>query len=153
LRNGIVDKTRKNYCEKIIIVKEMQVTPLHTHYQKIEDIINRGGGNLIIKLNSSDENLQLNDLPVTVNIDSIPITVPAGDTVTLHAGESIYLEPGVYHEFYGESGTGLVLVGEVSSVNDDTTDNLFVDPRPRFPEIFEDVEPNYLLVNDYLNYV
>ena len=31
LRNGIVDGKSKPYCEKILIVKENQVTPIHTH--------------------------------------------------------------------------------------------------------------------------
>ena len=30
LRNGHIN-TKKNYCEKIIIVEENQITPMHTH--------------------------------------------------------------------------------------------------------------------------
>ena len=44
---------------------------------------------------------------------------------------------------------GDVLVGEVSTVNDDNTDNYFQDPIGRFAEIEEDVEPLNLLVSDY----
>ena len=153
LRNGIVNKTRKAYCEKILIVEENQVTPLHTHRLKLEDIINRGGGNLVIELYLGDSEFQLTDSPVTVCIDSIARTVPAGGKVVLTPGESIFLVPGVFHKFYGESGTDTVLVGEVSSVNDDQTDNLFLDNQPRFPQIEEDEEPSYLLVGDYPKYV
>lgn len=153
LRNGIVNKTKKNYCEKIIIVKENQVTPLHTHYSKIEDIINRGGGNLIIELHASDAGFKLIDEPVTIKIDAIPKTVPSGGRIILTPGESICLVPGVFHEFYGEDSRGHVLVGEVSTVNDDMTDNLFYKGSPRFPKIIEDEEPVYLLVNDYQTYV
>lgn len=32
------------------------------------------------------------------------------------------------HRFYGEKGKGKVLVGEVSMVNDDNTDNCFYRP-------------------------
>jgi D-lyxose isomerase len=42
-----------------------------------------------------------------------------------------------------------VLVGEVSTVNDDSTDNRFFEPVGRFPEIIEDVAPRHLLVGDY----
>jgi D-lyxose ketol-isomerase len=153
LRNGIPNRTRKVYCEKILVVKEKQVTPLHTHRSKVEDIINRGGGNLVIELTQGDEALNLTDRPATVKIDSIERTVPAGGKVVLRPGESICLEPGLFHEFYGEEGGGWVLVGEVSTVNDDTADNVFVDGSPRFPTIVEDEEPLYLLVNDYARYL
>lgn len=47
LRNGSFKDTRykKSYAEKIMIVREDQVTPMHFHWSKMEDIINRGGGN------------------------------------------------------------------------------------------------------------
>lgn len=153
LRNGIPGKTRKVYCEKILIVKEDQVTPLHTHRSKIEDIINRGGGNLVIELTQGDDRLNLTGQTATVKVDAIDRTVPAGERVVLRPGESICLEPGLFHKFYGEPGHGWVLVGEVSTVNDDMTDNVFVDGSPRFPTIIEDEEPTYLLVNDYARYL
>jgi D-lyxose ketol-isomerase len=59
----------------------------------------------------------------------------------------------VYHRFYGESGKGRVLVGEVSAVNDDRTDNRFYEPVGRFPEIEEDEKPLHLLVTDYPRYL
>ena len=153
LRNGIPNRSRKIYCEKILIVKENQVTPMHTHRSKVEDIINRGGGNLVIDLIQGDDQLNLTDHMISVKVDSIERTVPAGGKVVLRPGESICLEPGLFHKFYGEEGAGRVLVGEVSTVNDDTTDNVFVDGSPRFPTIVEDEEPVYLLVNDYAKYL
>jgi len=45
------------------------------------------------------------------------------------------------------------VVGEVSMVNDDHHDNFFYDEVGRFPEILEDVEPAYLLVNDYSKFL
>ncbi len=153
LRNGAIGKTRKTYYEKIIIVKEQQVTPLHTHRSKIEDIINRGGGQLVIQLFQGDGENQPTNAPVTVKIDSMPITVLAGEEVVLLPGASICLEPGVLHQFYGKGGVGTVLVGEVSTVNDDQTDNVFLGGNPRFPAIDEDVEPLFLLVNDYNRYI
>ena len=63
-------------------------------------------------------------------------------------GESICLVPYLCHNFYGEEGKGTVIVGEVSSVNDDNEDNFFIDV-PRFPSIVEDEKPVYLLCTDY----
>ena len=152
-RNGSLTNTDKPYCEKILIVRENQVTPMHTHNSKKEDIINRGGGNLVIQLYNGDDKGNLTDEDVTVKIDSIPVSIAAGGIVTLEPGESIFLVPGVYHKFWGERGKGQVLVGEVSSVNDDELDNIFVDTNPRFPNIVEDEVPALLLVNDYKRYI
>ena len=152
LRNGLPGTSRKPYCEKILIVAEQQVTPLHTHRQKREDIINRGGGNLVLELKNSAE-FAINDEPVIAVIDGFTRQVPPGGQVVLKPGESIFLEPGTFHLFYGQKGHGRVLVGEVSSVNDDETDNLFVDGNPRFPSIDEDKAPLFLLVNDYARHL
>lgn len=54
----------------------------------------------------------------------------------------------MYHTFWGESGKGKILVGEVSKVNDDRVDNRFYEPVGRFPEIEEDEPPLYLLGMD-----
>ena len=152
LRNGIPGVARKSYCEKIIIVGERQVTPLHTHRQKREDIINRGGGNLVLELRSST-GFVINNQAVTAVIDGFARTVPAGGNLVLKPGESIFLEPGLFHLFYGEAGRGRVLVGEVSSVNDDQADNIFAEGNPRFPSIDEDESPLFLLVNDYARHL
>ncbi len=45
LRNGPPDGSSKVYAEKIMHVRENQVTPFHYHVRKTEDIINRGGSN------------------------------------------------------------------------------------------------------------
>ena len=47
LRNGKYNIDKKPYAEKIMIVEEEQETPMHHHWSKMEDIINRGGGNLV----------------------------------------------------------------------------------------------------------
>jgi D-lyxose ketol-isomerase len=152
-RNGNLEKDDKPYAEKIMIVREEQETPMHFHWNKMEDIINRGGGNLVIELYGSDENEKLADGPVMVSIDGIRHTVPAGGTVVLEPGDSICLEQGVYHRFYGEAGRGRVLVGEVSKVNDDTADNCFLEDLGRFPPVEEDEPPLHLLAIDYPKYV
>ena len=43
-------------------------------------------------------------------------------------------------------------MGEVSRVNDDYVDNRFYEKVGRFAEIEEDVEPQYLLYDDYKKY-
>lgn len=152
LRNGNQknpEKYPKPYAEKLMVVEENQVTPMHFHWSKMEDIINRGGGNLIIKLYNSTEDEKLADTDVEVTIDGTRHTFPAGYEVCLKPGESITLTKGLYHRFWGEEGKGTVLVAEVSMTNDDTADNRFYDEVGRFPEIEEDEEPLYLLCNEY----
>lgn len=152
VRNGVPGSTAgKSYCEKIMLVKEEQQTPIHYHKEKAEDIINRGGGNLVVRLwNSRDGGLD--DSEVVVSLDGVLTRVEGGGTVTLTPGESITLLQGMQHEFWGERGHGMVLVGEVSKVNDDAGDNYFYDPTGRFPEVEEDVAPDRLLVGDYPDY-
>lgn len=143
------DAYPKGYAEKIMMVRERQVTPFHFHWNKREDIINRGGGNLAVELYRADENDRFSDETFSVSIDGVRRNVAAGDTVMLTPGESICLEPFVYHTFYGEKGAGSVMVGEVSDVNDDKSDNRFYDVLGRFPDIVEDEKPVYYLCNEY----
>jgi D-lyxose ketol-isomerase len=153
IRNGNWDKKDKLYCEKIMVAEEEQVTPMHFHWSKTEDIINRGGGNLIMEVFMADKDEKLSEESVTVNIDGVLTTVKAGEQLILKPGQSICLKSKVYHRFYGQKGKGKVLIGEVSLVNDDENDNRFYDEVGRFPEIEEDVKPVHLLVNDYLKYM
>ena len=153
IRNGNLQKDKKNYAEKIMIVEELQETPMHFHWSKMDDIINRGGGNLVIELYNSDEKEGFSYKQINIKIDGVRRTVTPGGTIVLTPGESICLEQGMYHRFYGEQGTGKVLVGEVSAVNDDATDNRFFENIGRFPEIIEDEKPIHLLASDYHNYL
>ena len=152
IRNGNPDKDKKPYAEKIMIVEENQETPMHFHWSKMEDIINRGGGNLVIELYNSTSGNKLADTDVVLKTDGITRKVPAGGKVVLAPGESITLEQGVYPRFYGEEGKGKVLVGAVRAVHDDNTDNCFLEEVGRFPDIEEDEKPLHLLVSDYKNY-
>jgi D-lyxose ketol-isomerase len=155
IRNGdpanLVKGTGKRYAEKILVVDVGQVTPLHYHWTKVEDIINRGGGELAIQLfNGNDDGSKQDDTPVMVSIDGVQRTLPAGGVVRLTPGESITLMPYCYHEFWAEGSRALI--GEVSLVNDDNTDNCFYGQVGRFPSIDEDEAPLHLLVNDYERY-
>jgi D-lyxose ketol-isomerase len=146
LRNGRPGKHAKSYAEKIMVVDDGQETPTHFHFQKTEDIINRGGGKLVLQLWNSNAAQAKADSPVTVSIDGIARTVESGALVSLAPGESICLTRGIYHRFYGQ---GRVLVGEVSQVNDDHADNRFFETVGRFPTVVEDEAPWRLLVSDY----
>lgn len=152
IRNGNMKTGKKPYAEKVMIVEEMQVTPMHFHWSKMEDIINRGGGNLVIELFNSEGDHQFSDKTIKVKTDGVLRTVEPGGKVILTPGESICLYQGLFHRFYGETGKGKVLVGEVSAVNDDSNDNNFFDAVGRFPEIEEDEEPLHLLASDYQKY-
>ena len=142
-------KYPKTYAEKLMVVQENQITPMHFHWNKMEDIINRGGGNLMIKLYNSTTEEALSDTDVVVSMDGVQYTFPAGHVVRLKPGQSITLTKGLYHRFWGEKGTGTVLVSEVSMCNDDNSDNRFYDPVGRFPTIEEDEAPFRLLCNEY----
>jgi len=155
IRNGNLrhPDSRKVYAEKIMIVREGQETPFHFHWKKMEDVINRGGGNLVMEIYGSTPAEEYSSEPFAVRIDGIQRQLKAGARIVLGPGESICLEPGVYHRFYGEPGSGLVLVGEVSQVNDDARDNRFYERVGRFPAIEADEPPLHLLASDYAMYL
>lgn len=136
------------YAEKIMISRRDQVSPMHRHQLKTEDIVNRGGGTLVLELYAQDADGRIDeDAEVTVPTDGILRMLPAGGHLALAPGESVTLVPGVWHAFRGEGAD--VLIGEISTVNDDATDNWFRDPVGRFADVDEDVEPLRLLVSDY----
>jgi hypothetical protein len=150
-RNGNQHKTdiyKKPYAEKLLITEEGQETPMHFHFSKMEDIINRGGGVLIVELWNSDEDYNYLDSDVVVSMDGKKITIKAGEKIIVNPGQSITLEPGIYHRFYGKNGTGKILLGEISSVNDDLTDNHFFEKLPRFPSVVEDEPVQYPLFSE-----
>ena len=152
LRNGLLADLRSGggmcYAEKLLISRQDQLSPMHTHVIKAEDIINRGGATLTIELYGSDDDGGFaENQGGTVWCDGIRRDYAAGEKLRLAPGESITLRPGDWHAFWGEGGD--VLVGEVSTVNDDETDNVFREPIGRFATIDEDVDPRHLLVSDY----
>lgn len=151
IRNGNANnpKYTKTYAEKLIMIEEGQTSPMHFHWNKMEDIINRGGGNLIFRLYNATKDGQLMDTDVEINQDGRKYMVKAGSDIVLKPGESLTLYPYYYHEFVVQPGTGTVLLGEVSMCNDDNTDNRFLEPLGRFPTIEEDEPPYRLLCTEY----
>ena len=140
----------KLYAEKLLIAEDQQVTPYHFHWAKMEDIINRGGGTLVMQLYNASPEEGLDNTPVVVSLDGVSRILASGSVLRLSPGESITLPPRLYHAFWAEGGR--TLIGEVSLVNDDLRDNRFLDAPGRFPEIEEDEPPFYLLVTDYQHY-
>jgi len=151
LRNGNLNdpKYKKTYAEKLLMLKEGQHSPMHFHWKKSEDIINRGGGTLIIHMYNDNGDGGFDTSDVVVNSDGRTYNIPAGGGVELRPGESITIWPHQYHDFDVKPGTGDVLIGEVSMVNDDNTDNRFYEEIGRFPAIEEDEQPYRLLCNEY----
>lgn len=156
----------KPYAEKLLLVGDGQILPYHYHWSKMEDIINRGGGTLILTLyNSTEADFadteggrngqpgEFADTPVTITVDGCRMTLPAGSQVTLKPGQSITLMPGQYHKWQGIPGTGPVMLFEVSACNDDNIDNRFHTAGKRIPEIDEDETPRYLIFDDYKKYI
>ena len=148
LRNGKLEPGHKPYAEKAMMVGVNQETPFHYHWVKIEDIINRAGGTLVLEVGWEDKSSgKLSNSPVSVLMDGVQRTFAPREQVRLSPGESITLPVELFHRFWAEGEP--VLVGEVSMVNDDTGDNHFLDPLPRFPEITEDEPAERRLVTDY----
>lgn len=153
IRNGNraqAERYPKVYAEKLLYLKEGQYAPNHFHWYKTEDIINRGGGNCLIRVYNRLPNEEIDyESDVTVHCDGCKRVVPAGTQIRLRPGESLWVTQGMYHDFAVEAGTGPVLLGEVSQCNDDNTDNRFNPPVGRFPKIEEDEPPYRLLCNEY----
>jgi D-lyxose ketol-isomerase len=153
VRNGNNADLRKGsgmlYAEKAMISRTDQYSPMHRHSLKAEDIINRGGATLVIELFGDTGGEIDRNKGTVVYTDGLRRDVPPGGLIKLAPGESVTLMPNEHwHAFWGEGGD--VFIGEVSTVNDDATDNLFDDPRiSRFSGIEEDEEPWHLLVSDY----
>ncbi|HQG89809.1 MAG TPA: D-lyxose/D-mannose family sugar isomerase, partial [Flexilinea sp.] len=151
IRNGSTPETGydKPYCEKIMILEDGQKCLLHFHWDKVEDIINRGGGTLKLQFYNATADEQLDQKnPVILYVDGIRTEIEPGGILSLVPGQSVTLPQRNYHSFWGD---GKVLVGEVSKVNDDHTDNRFFDPIPRFPKVIED-EPIFRpMIGDYKN--
>lgn len=156
LRNGFRSDGgyNKTYGEKFILNPPGQRAPLHFHRSKMEDIINRGGGRVMIRLYASTPEGGLSDQPFSVQIDGVTNELAAGSVVELEPGQSIYLPPGLVHQFWGEGGIEIdgipyTISGEVSSICDDWNDNCFLEAVERFPQIEEDAPRIHYLCNEY----
>lgn len=151
IRNGTLDgKLGCPYAEKIIVMEKGQKLPLHYHVSKTEDIINRGGGTLVIQVyNALPDGSVDTSGDVPVYTDGLLRTVPAGTRIAITPGNSMMIYPRLYHLFCAEDTDDCLIVGEVSSINDDHADNFFAEERGRFSQIVEDEPWQIPLVNEY----
>jgi D-lyxose ketol-isomerase len=152
LRNGSLNDNRIGtpYAEKLIVLKDGQRLPIHYHASKTEDIINKAGGVLAIKLYNSLENGEVDyKSEVSVDLDGVTYVFEAGEEVNILAGNSITLRPYMYHMFWAKEGCGDLICGEVSSINDDNTDNYNAEDVSRFSKVEEDEAILHPLCNEY----
>lgn len=152
IRNGNhkIDKYKKTYAEKLLMLYQGQKAAMHYHATKMEDIINRGGNNVYLTLYNASIDGEMLDTDVVLNMDGRETSIKAGAKVCLSPGESITLDVYIYHDFLVLDKGGSVLLGEISMCNDDDNDNFFYDKNVgRFPNIEEDEKPYRLLCNEY----
>ena len=149
IRNGIQGNVNdKPYAEKLLFMQEGQEIPFHSHKIKLEDIINRGGGDLAIEFVEVDEKDQELSNEITVLVDGEKIRLDPHEPLILKRGQSVTVDRNIFHRFYAVKGSGMVMAGEVSQVNDDNNDNYFLEPIGRFSEIQEDEPPLHPLWNE-----
>ena len=149
IRNGIQGNAQdKPYAEKLLFMREGQEIPFHSHKVKLEDIINRGGGDLAIEFVMVNEHLKEKNKNINILVDGVQVEVEPNEPLILKRGQSVTVERNIYHKFYAVKGTGMVMAGEVSQVNDDNNDNYFLEPVGRFTQIEEDQQPIHPLWNE-----
>lgn len=147
-KNGLVLVNlaeEKEYCEKLMYARKDMHTPCHSHKLKKEDIIVRVG-KLAIRLWKGSPSDSKEDI-FEVKVNGKFRKVKSREIVILSDGERVTLAPGIYHEFWPVSEE--CILGEVSTANDDLTDNFFVNPAVgRFSELEEDEPLRVKLVSD-----
>ncbi|MDR1303683.1 MAG: D-lyxose/D-mannose family sugar isomerase [Verrucomicrobiales bacterium] len=133
------------YCEKLMYAQRGMTTPAHCHRRKKEDIIARWG-TLRVRV-WADEPARAGEREFTLRVNGRPLTVRSGADLDLPAGWRVTLPPGLYHEF--APLTAECVIGEVSTANDDTRDNFFINPDiGRYPAVIEDEPPLVKLLSD-----
>ncbi len=136
------------YSEKILVQRDGQRTPFHYHNVKTEDIINRSEATLNVHLHHAAKNGELDEQQrLKVMVDGQEREFLPGESIVLGQGESLTIEPRVYHDFIAAGGD--VVAVEISLANDDDNDNFFYDPVGVANDIEEDEPPRRLLVQDY----
>ena len=145
---NLISGRGKLYAEKFLIQREGQRTPAHCHRVKTEDVVNRSDATFILHLHHCTPSGDLDDRKtVEVLVDGQERKYNPGESVALKNGESLTIEPNVYHDFTSKGGDALAV--EISLANDGANDNFFYDPVGVAQEIEEDEQPRRLLVQDY----
>jgi len=152
LRGGAPGNRKKDgrlYTEKLLCLQPGQSTPLHYHEAKTEDLVNRCGGVLRIRVfNVRPDGAPDEASDVLVHMDGRSCLVRAGSAVSLRPGMGLSIRPRVAHALDTDKFGGAVLIGEISQFNDDRTDNFFIPPLPGDPNApAEEDEPPYRLLS------
>jgi D-lyxose ketol-isomerase len=151
LRNGFFGgaTTPKPYAEKLILDPEGQRAPAHFHRSKMEDIINRSGGNVLVQLTKATPEDTPSEESFTVQVDGEAVALKPRGIVRLRPGQSVCILPRTIHQFWGEESSGIAVSSEVSSLCDDSHDNFFLVPSVRYPAVDEDESPEFYLCHEY----
>lgn len=134
LRNG--DKNNKKdiqYAEKLLLMLPGQKIPYHFHKLKKEDIINKFGGKLELKFYKNNKE------KIEIDIDRQKKILKCKQKLEIKIGQSVYIPPKLIHSFaVSKKNKSPLIIGEVSSINDDDNDNYFPNKNIRFSKIIED---------------
>jgi len=143
----------RHYSEKILLVQLHQALPLLALKHRTHDLINRGGGDLVIQVYQSTPEHNLDEksrIPLQVN--GIAYNVKAGGIVRLVPGDGLTLQAGIYYKYWAEKAS--CIVGSISSTCDERNDYRFFDLNcQRFPEIEPDESPIHLLHYEYPDFI
>ena len=123
-------------------------SPYHSHKVNVQDIIHLVGGDLALEFVDVDDEAQELSHAISVFIDGQVSILHPHQPLILKRGQSVTVERNIYHKFYAVKGTGMVMAGEVSQVNDDNNDNYFLETVGRFSQIEEDEEAIHPLWNE-----
>ncbi len=152
IRNGLPDNSGIGtpYAEKLLIFRAGQKLPMHYHMSKTEDIINRSGGVLYAQFYNAlpDGTVDMHS-PVSYYSDGMTYTAQPGEKISIAAGNSVRITPRCYHILGAMEGMGPLIAGEVSTINDDRTDNFFAEHADRFTALKEDEPPLHPLCCEY----
>src|SRR5262245_50909913 len=96
VRNGLQGIAgEKPYAEKLLMVREGQETPFHAHRVKMEDIIVRGGGNLMLELRHGRQAAG----PISLMIDGVEHLFEPDEPIRLMPGQSATITRHLRHRF------------------------------------------------------
>jgi len=85
---------------------EDQKSVIHYHKSKMEDIINNGGGNILICFWKTLPDGKLSDEDLTLMVDAEPRLLKAGEELRLAPGQSVTIPQKTFHKFWAQKGRG-----------------------------------------------
>ncbi|NQU41994.1 D-lyxose/D-mannose family sugar isomerase [bacterium] len=136
------------YSEKIVLLQKNQAVPFLRHPHRMKDLVNRGGGDLLVQVyQQADDGGLDREQRVPTSVNGIFYNLKAGGVVRLAPGDGITIPPNHYHKFWADNA--LCLIGEVSPPVDEPQDIRFLDVAEWLPSIEEDEPALYALSHEY----